>query len=107
MVIGSRSEERGQAAAEKAAASAGAAVEGTSNEQATEQCDTVFVTVPYAAQADIYRSIRDAVRRDAVVCDCTSPLATAVGGRAWQVLRPWNGSAAELKVKSSSQGIPS
>src|SRR5439155_344775 len=38
---------------------------------------------------------KDAVRPGAVVCDCTSPLATAVGGRPWQVLRPWNGSAAE------------
>src|SRR5438046_10193233 len=81
VVIGSRSEERGQAAGEKAAASAGAAVEGTSNEQATEQCDTVFVTVPYAAQADIYRSIAPAVKSETVVCDTTTPLATAVGGR--------------------------
>ena len=30
-----------------------------------------------------------------IICDATSPLATAVGGRAWQVLRPWHGSAAE------------
>jgi NADPH-dependent F420 reductase len=27
--------------------------------------------------------------------DATSPLATAVGGHAWQVVRPWHGSAAE------------
>jgi NADPH-dependent F420 reductase len=30
-----------------------------------------------------------------IVVDCSSPLATAVGGRAWQVVRPWHGSAAE------------
>ena len=99
VVIGSRIDERGRAAAEKArgilGGGAGTRVDGASNAEATAAGDVVLVTVPFAAQADIYRSIRDAVRRDAVVCDCTSPLATAVGGRAWQVLRPWNGSAAE------------
>jgi 8-hydroxy-5-deazaflavin:NADPH oxidoreductase len=39
--------------------------------------------------------LKSRVRRDAVVVDATSPLATAVGGRPWQVLRPWHGSAAE------------
>ena len=54
----------------------------------------VAVTVPFAGQAEIYRSIKDAVAARAVVLDATSPLATAVGGRP-QVLRPWHGSAAE------------
>jgi NADPH-dependent F420 reductase len=53
------------------------------------------VTVPYAGQADIYRSIKDYVPAERVVCDTTTPLATAVGGRPWQVVRPWHGSAAE------------
>lgn len=97
VVIGSRLEEKGQAAAEKARSllADGVSVDGTSNAAATSAGDVVLVTVPFAAQADIYRSIKDAVRPGTVVCDCTSPLATAVGGRAWQVLRPWNGSAAE------------
>ncbi len=95
IVIGSRSEERGAAAGARASEIAGAAVAGTSNEAAAASCDVVFVTVPYAAQADIYRSIAGAVRPDAVVCDTTTPLATAVGGRAWQVVTPWAGSAAE------------
>jgi NADPH-dependent F420 reductase len=55
----------------------------------------VFVTVPFAGQAEIYRSIRDSLRQDAVVCDATSPLATAVGRPAWHVVTPWEGSAAE------------
>lgn len=55
----------------------------------------MFVTVPYAGQAEIYRSIRGALRPDAVVCDTTTPLATAVGRPAWQVVTPWEGSAAE------------
>jgi NADPH-dependent F420 reductase len=103
VIIGSRSEERGREAAGRAAeqlelgsrAGSRGSVDGTSNDQAAASADVVFVTVPYAGQAEIYRSIRGAVRAEAVVCDTTTPLATAVGGRPWQVIRPWAGSAAE------------
>jgi NADPH-dependent F420 reductase len=99
VLIGSRSEERGREAAAKATDVLGSGsqggVDGTSNDQAAAACDVLFVTVPYAGQAEIYRSIASAVRSNAVVCDATSPLATAVGGRPWQVLTPWAGSAAE------------
>lgn len=97
VVIGSRDAERGAAAAEEAmrALPAGAVVAGTANEEAASSADVVLVTVPFAGQAEICRSIKGALRRGAVVIDATSPLATAVGGRAWQVVRPWHGSAAE------------
>jgi hypothetical protein len=97
VVIGSRSEEKGQTVAAKARELLGgeAAVDGTTNEKASEQGDVVFVTVPFAGQADIYRAIKDHVAEGKIVVDCTSPLANAVGGRAWQVVRPWHGSAVE------------
>lgn len=97
VIIGSRSEEKGQTVAAKAREilGGGAAVDGTTNEKAAEQGDVVFVTVPFAGQADIYRAIKDHVAEGKIVVDCTSPLATAVGGRAWQVVRPWHGSAVE------------
>ena len=97
LIIGSRSEEKGGGAAEKARDILGgdAAVDGTTNEKAAEQGEVVFVTVPFAGQADIYRAIKDHVTPGKIVVDGTSPLATAVGGRAWHVLRPWHGSAAE------------
>ena len=98
VVIGSRSEERGRAAAEEAARMVGGpdgTVEGAANRDAAAAAEVVFVTVPYAGQAEIYRSISGALRPEAVVCDTTTPLATAVGGRPWQVLTPWEGSAAE------------
>lgn len=97
VVIGSRSEERGAEAAARALeiAGDGARVEGTSNERAAGDADVVIVTVPYAGQAEIYRSLKGRIGRDRIVVDATSPLATAVGGRPWQVLRPWHGSAAE------------
>jgi 8-hydroxy-5-deazaflavin:NADPH oxidoreductase len=97
VIIGSRSEERGEEAARRAneLLEGGATLGGAENTQAAAAADVVFVTVPYAGQADIYRSIANHVPEGAVVCDTTTPLATAVGGRPWQVLRPWPGSAAE------------
>jgi NADPH-dependent F420 reductase len=97
VLIGSRSEERGEEAARRAneRLEGGTALGGAENGQAVAAADVVFVTVPYAGQADIYRSIAEHLRADVVVCDTTTPLATAVGGRPWQVLRPWPGSAAE------------
>ena len=98
VTIGSRDARRGAEAAEKASALAGATIAGTDNSSATAVAGgdgVVAVTVPFAGQAEICRSIKDAVAPGTVVLDATSPLATAVGGRPWQVLRPWHGSAAE------------
>ena len=96
VTIGSRIAEKGSAVAGTARETLGADanVDGAANEDAAAG-DVVIVTVPFAGQADIYRTIKDHVRADAIVVDCTSPHATAVGGRAWQVVRPWHGSAAE------------
>jgi 8-hydroxy-5-deazaflavin:NADPH oxidoreductase len=98
VIIGSRDAGRGAESAAKAAERTRGTVEGTDNAGATAMVGVdgvVAVTVPYAGQAEIYRSIKGAVVPGAVVWDATSPLATAVGGRPWQVLRPWHGSAAE------------
>jgi NADPH-dependent F420 reductase len=99
VIIGSRDASRGADAAAKAAELTGVGIDGTDNASAAlgvGEDGVVAVTVPYAGQAEIYRSIKDAVAdRGSVVLDATSPLATAVGGRPWQVLRPWHGSAAE------------
>jgi 8-hydroxy-5-deazaflavin:NADPH oxidoreductase len=97
VVIGSRSEERGADAAARASETVGsdARIEGAENATSVAGADVVFVTVPYAGQADIYRSLKEHWRADTIVCDTTTPLATAVGGRPTQVIRPWHGSAAE------------
>jgi 8-hydroxy-5-deazaflavin:NADPH oxidoreductase len=98
VTIGSRDADRGAASAIEASATAGAAIEGTDNASAAAAAGAdgvIAVTVPFAGQAEIHRSIKDAVAPGAVVLDATSPLATAVGGRPWQTLRPWHGSAAE------------
>jgi len=96
VTIGSRSQEKGAASAAEARRILGGqtAVDGTTNQEAAA-AEVAFVTVPFEGQAEIYRSIKDRVRPGSIVVDCTSPLATAVGGRAWHVVRPWHGSAAE------------
>ncbi|MGH2651600.1 MAG: NADPH-dependent F420 reductase [Actinomycetota bacterium] len=96
VVIGSREEGRGANAAAEASAGPGdVSVEGTENAKAVASADVVFVTVPYAGQAAIYRDLKEEWPDGVVVCDTTTPLASAVGDRAWRVLRPWEGSAAE------------
>jgi len=97
VVIGSRVLERAEDAASRAREVVGpsATLSGAANADAVAGAEMTFVTVPYAGQAEIYRSVRDAWPAGTIVCDTTSPLATAVGGRPTQVLRPWRGSAAE------------
>ena len=107
VTIGSRSADKGAAAALQARAIVGDSsnVDGTTNEEAASAAEVVAVTVPFAGQADIYRAIKPTVPAGVIVLDATSPLATAVGGRAWQVVRPWHGSAAEQADAILAQGV--
>jgi NADPH-dependent F420 reductase len=106
VIIGSRSHEKGVTSAEKARELLGGGeIDGTTNQAAADRADVVFVTVPFAGQAYIYRSIRENVAPGKIVVDCTSPLATAVGGRAWHVVRPWHGSAAEQAKALLDPGV--
>lgn len=107
VTIGSRAQDRAEEAAGRARAAAGpdAPVDGAENPRAVAGAELTFVTVPYAGQADIYRSLKDHWPEGAVVCDTTTPLATAVGGRPTQVLRPWHGSAAEQAKALLPDGV--
>lgn len=97
VTIGSRSAEKATAAVRRAkeALDVDAPVEGAENPDAVAGADLTFVTVPYAGQAATYKTLKEHWPQGAIVCDTTTPLATAVGGAATQVLRPWQGSAAE------------
>jgi NADPH-dependent F420 reductase len=97
VVIGSRDHARAADAASRAREIIGpdAAVSGATNVDAVPGADVVIVTVPFAGQASIYEGLKPVLDEGVVVLDATSPLATAVGGKAWEALRPWAGSAAE------------
>jgi hypothetical protein len=107
VTIGSRAEERAREAAGRARQAAGpdAPVDGAENPAAVAGAELTFVTVPYEGQANTYRSLRDHWPPGALVCDTTTPLATAVGGRPTQVLRPWHGSAAEQAAALLPDGV--
>jgi 8-hydroxy-5-deazaflavin:NADPH oxidoreductase len=105
VVIGSRDEERAETSASRLRSmTPGAEVEGLVNGDAVSACDVVVVTVPFAGQAAIYKSIAEHLREDAVVVDCTVPLAAAVGGRPTRVLGVWEGSAAQQALGFLPQG---
>jgi hypothetical protein len=107
VTIGSRAQDRAREAAGRArqAAGADAPVDGAENQAAVAGAELTFVTVPYEGQANTYRSLRDHWPPGALVCDTTTPLATAVGGRPTQVLRPWHGSAAEQAAALLPDGV--
>ena len=98
VMIGSRDADRAAAKAEEARAVLGesAVVTGAENAGAAAAAPVVIVTVPFGGAAAIYGAIAPAVGPDTIVCDCTSPLMTAVGGRPSHAIRPWHGSAAEF-----------
>jgi len=96
VTIGSRAQERATQAAERVKERVPeATIDGLDNADAASACDVVVVTVPFAGQAAIYKSIANAVSPETVVVDCTAPLAASVGGRASRVLGVWEGSAAQ------------
>lgn len=105
VVIGSRDKSRAEDAAERLSARVpGAQVQGLENPDAASSSDIVVVTVPFAGQAAIYKSIAEHVRENAVVVDCTVPLAAAVGGRATRTLGVWEGSAAQQAAALLGKG---
>jgi NADPH-dependent F420 reductase len=98
VTIGSRDAERGAAKADQARELLGpnVTVEGTDNAEAAAGSGVVFVTVPFGGAAPIYEVIAPSIPPETIVCDCTSPLMSSVGGRASHAIRPWHGSAAEF-----------
>jgi 8-hydroxy-5-deazaflavin:NADPH oxidoreductase len=98
VTIGSRQAEKAADAVGRAvdALDGDAIIDGAENADAVAGKPVVIVTVPFAGVAATYGAIHDALADGAVVCDCTSPLMSAVGGRASHALRPWHGSAAEF-----------
>jgi 8-hydroxy-5-deazaflavin:NADPH oxidoreductase len=96
--IGSRDEARAIAAARdvEAEVEPPGEVQGCANDRAVVGADVTFVTVPFAGMVEIYGSIAPAMVDGQIVVDCTSPLMTAVGGKAIDAITPWQGSAACL-----------
>jgi len=99
VVIGSRSADRAQAAAQRVKALLGAklkgSVEGGPNAEIVKDATVVMVTVPFPGQADTYKAIKSSLGPNTTVVDCTVPLASEIGGRPTRMLGVWEGSAAQ------------
>ena len=108
VTVGSRAAERAAAAVERAKETLGPNVEafGAENADSVTGAEVVAVTVPFAGMVEIYDAIAPALQPGQVVLDATSPLMSAVGGKAWEAIRPWHGSAAELAASRLPDGVP-
>lgn len=96
VIVGSRDTGRAEeAAARLRALGPQVRARGLANPDAAASAQAVVVAVPFAGQAAIYKSIAGHIRDDAVIVDCTVPLAASVGGKASHVLGVWEGSAAQ------------
>jgi len=93
VLIGSRSPERAQAAADDLVIllDGKSIVEGTDNKEAARKADIIVVTVPYAAHREILESVREAAQGKLVI-DVTVPL---VPPRVTKVQMPPAGSASQ------------
>jgi NADPH-dependent F420 reductase len=106
VVLGSRSAERAESAAERIrAAVPEAAVSGLANAEAAACAEVVFLTVPFAAQAENLKALREALRPGQILVDCTVPLATAVAGKPTRSLGVWQGSAAQQAQELVPEGV--
>ena len=73
VVIGSRKKEKGEAKAEEFSDNYNVSIQGTDNVSACEAGELIVVTVPYAAHAATFESIKHAVR-EKIIVDITVPL---------------------------------
>jgi NADPH-dependent F420 reductase len=106
VTIGSRSEERAVAAAERVRETLPSAdVEGLANPEAAARGDIVILSVPFAAQVGTIASIKEALAPGTLLVDCTVPLAAAVGGRATRALGVPQGSAAQQAQEAVPQDV--
>ncbi len=92
VVIGSRSVERGQEAADEVSALAGKTVAGATNQNAAHDADLIVVTVPYSGLADTLSNLVEAVA-DKILVSAVVPLQFSKGRVS--MLRLDDGSAAE------------
>jgi hypothetical protein len=106
VAIGSRSAERAAEAAAKVRDEvAGAEVSGLRNEEAAQEGEIVFLTVPFRAQSENLNNLRGALRPGQILVDCTVPLAAAVSGKATRSLGVWQGSAAQQAQEMVPEGV--
>ena len=106
VVIGSRSAERAQEAAERARERVpGAEVDGLENADAARRGQIVLLTVPFRAQSENLTNLKDVLEPGQILVDATVPVAAAVSGRATRLLGVPQGSAGQQAQEMVPEGV--
>jgi hypothetical protein len=100
VIIGSRTAEKAQAAADKVKGFLGEVknVKAAENADAAEEAELLVLTVPLAAQKSTLLSIKEAAKGKTLL-DATGPLESAIGGSPITYLDLWDGAAAERSAR--------
>ena len=103
IIIGSRSEQKAQAAVAELAAKLpeGVTIEGCLNQEAVERADITAITVPFAAHAETLTALKPALEGK-VLIDVVVPLNPA---KVTRVSMPPEGSAAQQAQKILGEGV--
>lgn len=107
VIIGSRQRIKAEDAVKRLKAILGenVKVDGLENPEAAAKAQVIVLTVPFAAQVDIIKSIESSLKEGDIFVDVTVPLANAIGGRATRTLGLWQGSAAEQAAELVPKGV--
>jgi len=106
VIIGSRDAGRAAEAADRAREKVpDGSFEGRANADAAGAAEIVFVTVPFASQAQTLAGLKDTLREGQLVVDATVPLAPAIGGKPTRVIGVWQGSAAQQAQEIVPAGV--
>jgi hypothetical protein len=106
VLIGSRSIERANSAAERVrAAIPGAKVSGSENSEACRGAQVIILSVAFEHTASTVKAIRDSLVEGQIVVSMGVPLASSVGGPATQTIGVWQGSCAEMVAALLPKGV--
>jgi len=107
VLIGSRDEQRAQAAAAAIQSRVGkqAIVSGMENGAACAAADILMLTVPFEGQTSLLKQLKNSITPGSILIDATVPLAASVGGRASRPLGVWQGSAAQQAAELVPKGV--
>lgn len=107
VIIGSRDAQRALETAGKLSKKVGSEkkISGTENRVACSDAEIVVLTVPFEAQAETLKHIKQSLRAGQILIDTTVPLAASVGGKPIRTLGVWQGSAAQQAAELVPEGV--
>ena len=107
VIIGSRDAERARTVAQEIStlAAGSGKVEGMDNAAAVKASRLVVLTIPFVAQADTLKHLKDSFAPGTIVVDTTVPLAAGIGGKPTRTLGVWQGSAVQATAELLPEGV--